>query len=1010
MLAIIGTHLFLALVAPYVVRQYGRGILAVLALAPVSAVIYALAHTRLILDGGAHEEVVPWIPGLGVDLVMRMDALTWLMTLIVGGVGALVLLYASAYFSKGAAGLSRFAGVFTGFIAMMLGVVQADHTMILYVFWEGTSLLSFLLIGHHFDRRPARVAARQALLVTTFGSLAMFVGFVMMGLAPWGSFRIHELVAYAASGALIASNTTPYVTIAGLLILMGAFSKSALVPGHFWLPGAMAAPTPVSAYLHAAAMVKAGVYLIARLTPGLSALPIWSPLVVTIGCITMVVGGYRSLKQYDLKLVLAYGTVSQLGLMTACVGAGSHAFALAGLTLLVAHSLFKSALFLTVGAVEKATGTRDFRRLTGVAQRLPVLAGGAALAAASMAGLPLTTGYLGKEALIAALLHGSEATWLDSRGEILLMLVVAGGSVLTVAYSWRFWWGAFGTRQVATPLDVTTVPARMLAPIVLLASGALLGVVPAGLENTLAPALETLPGHGHLAWWSGWEAAIVTGLILMGGALISVCARRVDVLLHRAHWPIDMVDLHTLLLRELEILSARFTRATHRGSLPAEIFTMVVAMVGAATLSLIVLPPSQWRIRWWDYPLEVLIAAVIIIGALMTARAHERLTAIFALGAVGLGVAVFFAIYGAPDLALTQILVESVGLMVLLLVLRRLPWRFSERPVRAWQWMRGAASIGAGMVVFIVGLAAASARIHTPDSALMPEEAYFFGHGKNIVNVILVDIRAWDTVGELSVMVVIATGVASLIHAASHTHPHYGGLLVKIVPFLRRWGFHSDTLDAWERQHTENARTPASPTHSQDIQQTRSSPRPPGQQGSVGKAGRTNSPRHASKAAGGAFLPTVSGLRQAERSIILEVTTRLLFPIMLLISLWLLFIGHNQPGGGFAGGVVAGLAFVLRYLAGGSAELERAMPVAPGRILGTGIIFASIGALSPLLWGKSVVESTEIVWHLGVLGELHFTTAVILDVGVYILVMGLVIDLVTAAGSQIDRHGQEARS
>lgn len=975
MLAIIGTHLLLAMLAPYAVRRLGRRVLAALAIAPLGAVAYALSHTSTVLGGSAHDEIIPWIPGLGVDVAMRMDGLSWLMTLIVGGVGALVLLYASAYFSSESAGLSRFAGVFTAFIAMMLGVVQADHTMALYTFWEGTSVLSFMLIGHHFDRRPARVAARQALLLTTSGSLGMFAGFVMLGVTPGGSFRLHELIAHALDGSLAVNAGGPYLTIAALLVLGGAFTKSALAPWHFWLPGAMAAPTPVSAYLHAAAMVKAGVYLIARLTPALADLPTWSPLIVIVGLATMLIGGYRSLKQHDLKLVLAYGTVSQLGLMTACVGAGSQQFMAAGMTLLLAHSLFKSTLFLTVGAVEKGTGTRDLRKLSGGWRAYPLVASAAGLAAASMAGLPLTLGYVGKEALLTALLHGSEAAWTSPGGEAFLATVVGVGSVLTAAYSWRFWWGAFGVRNLCDQPTFSALPVGMTLPIVTLAGGAGLGLAPGAVEYAVIPAATDLPGHAHIAWWSGWDVAALTAGILTLGVVMAAASAAVERIQYRGHWPIAVVDMHTLFLRELEIFSARFTRATHRGSLPTEIFTMIAALVVAVIASLVIMPPTVWTVRLWDYPVDVLIAAMIITAALMTIRAQERLTSIFALGAVGLGISVFFAIYGAPDLALTQILVESVGLMVLLLVLRRLPWRFSERPVRAWRWARALLAIGAGVAVFAVGLAAASARIHTPDSALMPEEAYFFGHGKNIVNVILVDIRAWDTVGELSVMVVIATGVASLIHAGSRTHPHYGGLLVKIVPFLRRWGLHSHALDAWERHHQPGA--PASPTP------------------------------HSARVSGGAFLPTVGALRPGERSIILEVTTRLLFPVMLVIALWLLFIGHNNPGGGFAGGVVAGLAFVLRYLAGGGAELERAMPVAPGRILGSGILCAGVGALSPLAYGKAVLESTEIVWHLGWVGELHFTTAIILDVGVFLLVMGLVIDLVTAAGAQIDRHGSE---
>lgn len=348
---LLALHLVAALLAPVLMKAIGRNAFVLLALVPGSAAVWALGHTTAAFSAAPPTESYAWIPGLDLSLVFRLDPLSWLMTVIVGGVGALVLVYCSAYFTSTSQGLGRFAGVFTGFAGAMLGVVVSDHTIGLYVFWELTSILSFLLIGHHHDRRAARAAARQAVLVTTSGSLAMFAGFVMWGQSPGGSYRISELVDAAATGRLDVSS--PVVVTAALLVLVGAATKSALAPAHFWLPGAMAAPTPVSAYLHAAAMVKAGVYLVARLTPGLTHVDLWSPVIVTAGLATMLVGGWRALRQYDLKLVLAYGTVSQLGLITAAVGQGSAAMMAAGLAMLVAHACFKSSLFLTVGAVDR---------------------------------------------------------------------------------------------------------------------------------------------------------------------------------------------------------------------------------------------------------------------------------------------------------------------------------------------------------------------------------------------------------------------------------------------------------------------------------------------------------------------------------------------------------------------------------------------------------------------------------------------------------------------------------
>jgi len=998
MIAVLVVLFGAAMLAPLVVGRIGRRALAVLAVAPASAVVWALTHTGQALSDSPPVEHLTWIPGLDMDLWFRMDALSWLMTLIVGGVGTMVMVYASAYFHDTSAGLGRFAGVFTAFTGAMLGVVTVDHTIGMYVFWEATSLLSFLLIGHHHERRPARSAARQALLVTTSGALAMFAGFVMLGLAPGGSFRLSELVPAVASGDVDVAS--PQVIVAAVLVLAGAFSKSALVPFHFWLPGAMSAPTPVSAFLHAAAMVKAGVYLIARLTPGFTEISVWSPLIEVVGLATVLVGGWRALRQYDLKLVLAYGTVSQLGLITAAVGHGSAGAMTAGLTMLVAHSLFKSTLFLTVGAVESATGTRDLRRLSGLGRRKPVLAGAAGLAALSMAGVPLTTGYLGKEAFLATLLHGSGAAWTGagpgmsgaSATDLLLTVVVAVGSVLTVAYSWRVWWGAFGRRRTPRPVEdapaasaapaspvaraadgdrpgkqadrsgdhvdrspehPAPTPAAMTIPIVALSLGALIGLFPGPLEEVLARHGQTLlPGEAHLAWWSGWEPAAVTAAILAVGIILAATATRFHAFQNRLASPVAITDVFSWSLRELEILATAVTRLSQRGSLPWDLSTIAVTLAASVGIALVVDPPQAMTVRLWDSAPQVGIAVLILAAAVITVRSRRRMRAALSLGAVGLGVALLYASHGAPDLALTQLVVEAVSIVVFVLVLRKLPPFFSDRPLARSRWWHLVLAVAIGAGVVVAGLAASSARVAAPVSELMPSEALSFGNGRNIVNVILVDIRAWDTVGELSVLLVTATGVASLVYATGRPQWRDAapGPTGAAEGAERRWG------------------------HSRD-------------------AGRERP-----------FLPSVGSLSPQARSTVLEVTTRLLFPTMLVLSLWLLLIGHNNPGGGFAGGVVAGIAFVLRYLAGGRDELTEAMPIAPGRIMGLGLFIAGAGALSPLLFGNAVLQSTPVDLSLGPLGGLHFTTAMILDIGVYVLVVGLVLDLVASVGGEVDRQ------
>lgn len=962
MFALVVAHMCAALVAPWLVDRMGRRALRVLAVLPAACVILALALAPRVIAGTAPEESLVWIPGLDVTLWMRMDLLSWLMTLIVGGVGLLVLVYASSYFTDTSSGLRRFAATFTAFAGAMFGVAVSDDVIGLYTFWEATAVLSFLLIGHHYERRPARTGARQALLLTSSGALALFVGFVVLTTTPGGTPRISGLVHAAATGELDTSS--PQVILGAALVVIGALSKSALLPFHFWLPGAMTAPTPVSAYLHAAAMVKAGVYLVARLTPGFTDVPGFSPIIVTVGLVTMLIGATRALRQHDLKLVLAYGTVSQLGLITATIAIGSASAMASGLVMLLSHSLFKSSLFLTVGAVEQSTGSRDLRKLTGVGRQKPVLAAGAALAAASMAGLPVTSGYLGKEALLSALIDGSGAAWIGgghngtTPTDLLIGLVVLTGSTLTAAYAWRFWWGAFGRRHLKATEesdekgDITRPDSRiqgeltacaptpfpMLLVIWVLASGALLGLLPTYLEHVIGlHGAGQLPGHAHLAWWSGWLPALLTALIFLAAALLAAHATWVEDIQRKVGLRVTLADLYAWSIHEIEIGAARLTRFVQRGSLPWDLSIILLTLCGGAAAVLLMDPPSRLVLHWADSPPQVLLVLLISIAAFFTVRSRRRMRAALLLGAVGLGVCLLWVVQGAPDLAITQLVVEAVGFVVFVLVLRRLPPLFSDRPLQRSRWWRLFMAVVSALGTVCAGLYASSARIHTPVSALMANEAWSFGHGKNIVNVILVDIRAWDTVGELSVLLVIATGVASLVHITGRRQ----------TPTRQR-----------QRGTVLAAAT---------------------QKASLGEERTWTS--------------------------VTSVVTRFLFPTMIVISVWLLLVGHNAPGGGFVGGVVAGLAFVLRYIEGGRAALADAMPAPAGQILGTGLFIAGLGALLPLVNGNTVLESTAIDWHFGGYGDIHFTTAMILDVGVYVLVIGVVLDLISTLGSELDLQG-----
>ena len=431
---VIAAHLVAALVLLSLPRRARRSAV-LLALAPlVSALVLAIGAARDVIGGTAVVAEISWIPALAVSLDLRFDALALIFTLAIAGIGIAIVTYSTGYFSPDA-DLRRFVALLVAFAGAMIGIVVSDNLFGLFVFWELTTVTSYLLVGFQDEKGSARAAALEAILTTSLGGLAMLGGFVLLAQAA-GTASLSEIVAAPPTGAL--------ATVAIVLVLIGAFTKSAQAPFHFWLPGAMAAPTPASAYLHSATMVKAGILLLLRLAPGFAAAAVWTPVVATVGLVTMTIGAWRALRQTDLKLILAYGTVSQLGFMTALVGLGSPLLLHAALAVLVAHVLFKSALFLVVGAIDHQAGTRDIRVLSGLGRRLPALAIAAALAAASMAGVAPLLGFATKEAALAVLID--ERAWTA-------LIVIALASALTAAYSLRFVWGAFAAKALSPEVD-----------------------------------------------------------------------------------------------------------------------------------------------------------------------------------------------------------------------------------------------------------------------------------------------------------------------------------------------------------------------------------------------------------------------------------------------------------------------------------------------------------------------------------------------------------------------------
>lgn len=951
MLGILALFGLVSLVLPPLTRFLGPKVFYVASVVPFAALAYSLANGPAIVGGAVIDQSTPWIAQLDLTLSFRLDTLSWVLTLLVAGVGGLVLIYCASYFGDDEPGLGRFAGILLAFSGAMYGLVVADDVFLLFVFWEATSVFSYLLIGHYTGRKSSRGAALQALLVTTLGGLAMLVGLVLLS-AQTHTSRLSGIIEAAPGGAL--------ATTAVMLVLVGALSKSAIFPFHFWLPGAMAAPTPVSAYLHAAAMVKGGIYLIARFAPGFADMPGWREVLVTLGIITLLLGGWAALRQTDLKLVLAHGTVSQLGLLTIIVGYGARDVELAALAFVLSHALFKSTLFLVVGIIDHRAGTRDLRKLSGLGREVPALAIVTALALASMAGLPPTLGFVAKEGVLTGLLEDAAAG--NTIGSIALIGIVVG-SVLTVAYSLRFFWGAFWRKPGVEPVrHIQDKPIFGIAPAVLALGGLTLGVIAPVVDGWLVGFSDQFPGEGeryHLALWHGLEPALaLSAASILGGIALFIIRARIVAVQERLDTGLTAAGGYRASMRFIDRTAARTTSLTQRGSLP--FYLGVIFLVFAGTVGTALFANRSWptAVTPWDYPAQLAIIAAMIVAAIAATRAQKRFQGAVLVGVTGFGMSALFVLQGAPDLALTQLLVEIVTLVTFVLVLRRLPARLGAKNGSAHKVLRAAIGIAVGITIAVVAVVALGARTAAPISLEWPDLAYEVGHGRNVVNVVLVDIRGWDTMGELSVIIAAATGVASLIFISGRTDT-----LPRLTRRVAKATMNARRRNAIDPDHSESSR------------------------GSWLLAGRSLDTRH--------------------RSILLEVVVRLVFHAVIIVSIYLLFAGHNAPGGGFAGGLVAGLALVARYLAGGRLELGAAAPVDAGKLLGTGLVLAAGAALVPILFGNEALSSTFFEATLPVFGHVEFVTSTIFDIGVYLVVIGLVLDVLRSLGAEVDRQQEE---
>ncbi len=717
--------------------QLRRGAL-VAAIAPAITTVYVLAW--LLSDNGDMTATFTWVAGLDLAITMRLTALSALMTLLVSGIGTLVFIYAAGYFGPEARG-GRFPASLLAFSTAMLGLVWADSVWTLFIFWEFTSITSFLLVGYKNTDSSVQTAARRALLITGGGGLVLLAGLLVLA-AEAGTTVLGEL------GSI---ESTPAASLAAILIMVGAATKSAQVPFHVWLPGAMAAPTPVSAYLHSATMVKAGVLLVALTGTAFSDVAVWTVLGSVFGIASMIWGAVGALRHRDAKLILAWGTVSQLGLLVTLLAQGTAKATFAAVSLLFAHAIFKAALFLVVGEIDIRTGTRQIGELGGLARSMPIAFGVALISGLSMAGAPPLLGFTAKEAAIEA------ALGLEGPGGGVVAAAIIGGSVLTVAYTVRFLITVFG------PGPQTAVAPRRMAmtlPAALLGLASVLGYIFIGIVNDLVvPAATQLDAKADvylLIAWPGLKTAflISVAVLIIGGVLGRLAAAASTPVPE----PIGANNADSLIDGLLD-RAPRITAVVQHGSLPVYLATMGLVVLVAATPFLFGLESNG--LDFWDGPIQGVLALAIVGCSIAGTRVGSRLGAALILGAVGVAMSGIFLVHGAPDLALTQLLVETIVVVGFVLGLGHLAHEFPQVD-HTWRAVRVVLAVGIGLVVPLALVAASANPTGQAPIEAIAEGSAEIGGGNNTVNVILTDLRALDTLGEVVVLATVAAGILAL--------------------------------------------------------------------------------------------------------------------------------------------------------------------------------------------------------------------------------------------------------
>ncbi len=754
----------LAALAPLFHRWFGDRTSFVLAAFPAALALWFLNQLPAVMAGETLVLTMEWVPSLGMSLTFVVDGLSMLFALLVTGIGTFVLIYAGGYL-RGHPDLVRFHLAILAFMVSMLGLVLADGLFTLFVFWELTSITSYLLIGFNHTDLEARKSARQGLFVTVAGGLALMAGLVMLGVAG-GSWSISEL---NAMDDLLREHElyTPLL----ICLLLGAFTKSAQFPFHFWLPNAMAAPTPVSAYLHSATMVKAGIYLLARLQPGLGGTELWTVTLSVVGALTMFTGAFLAIRHTNIKKLLAYSTVMALGTLTMLLGIGTEGAMVAFVTFLLAHSLYKGALFMVAGTLDHETGTKDVTAMGGLRPLMPITAAVAMIAALSLAGVPPLFGFIGKELMFESVLAAS--AW-----RALIVLLAFSAAILTIAVAAIIALRPFFGQRRQTPRVAHEAPASMLlGPAVLAVLSLLLGLLPAlagtGLLTAAASAVVGEPVAVSLSLWHGINLPLLMSVVslALGYMLFQrwdrVRARlaRLDPLIARG--PESGYDAF---MDGVVVVSEWQTRILQNGYMRNYIMTMVVVLIALLGNSLLLRHSPQFAFSLDVRFHEATVVGTMVLGALFAAVARSRLGAVVSVGIMGFSIALLFILFSAPDLGITQLLVETLTVILLVLVLFRLP-RFSNlsTPIERVRDVAVAGSLGA--LITLLVLTSWSIDQFVPISDYMIENSVPLAHGRNIVNVILVDYRSLDTLGEIFVLALAAIGVFAMLKLRAPAKP-----------------------------------------------------------------------------------------------------------------------------------------------------------------------------------------------------------------------------------------------